>query len=302
MNEYTRPPASGGISSSMGRTRIGANASWTDTRGWKANGVALPTPLLVFGYKMIVRRWKDNWPIDITTYPLPDVDQLNSQIPIEQWELGRDNKPRPPYALTYVIYFASMHGAPFTYANSTYGCMLCYTALDESIMVSRLLRGAHVWPIVHPTHCPMRTSYGETIRPHLEIVDWRELPGGSGGLVPQQAAPQLAGPAPAAAAPATPPAQTGHVDPPRDVTPTAAPASSSPASAPATPPPAAAPKLAPAYPPAAQSAAAAAAKAAAAKAPILTGTKPVKPISTAESIADELPSHSAPPKDDGGWR
>src|SRR5262249_23066936 len=133
MNEYTRPSASGGITSSTGRTLIGSAASWTDTAGWKANGVVLPTPLLVFGYKTIVRRWKDNRPIDITAYPLPDVEQLNSQIPIAQWELGRDNKPRPPYALTYVIYFASMNGALFTYANSTYGCMLCYTALEESI-------------------------------------------------------------------------------------------------------------------------------------------------------------------------
>jgi hypothetical protein len=283
----------------MGRTLIGAVASWTDTAGWKANGIALPSPLLVFGYKTIVRRWQNNRPTDITTYPLPDVEQLNSQIPIEQWEKGRDGKPRPPYALTYIIYFASMNGALFTYANSTYGCMLCYTALEESITVTRLLRGALVWPIVQPSHCPMRTSYGEQTRPLLEIVGWRELPGGSEGLVPQQApaAQQLAGPAPAAASPATSPAaQTGHDDPPWETT-------TAPASPPmGSPPTASAPKLAPAYPRPALSAAAAAAVSAAAKAPILAGAKPVKPITTAEAIADELPAHSAPPKKDDGWR
>src|SRR5262249_43502832 len=151
----------------------------------------------------IVRRWQNNRPIDITEHPLPDVEQLNSQIPIEQWEIGRDGKPRPPYALTYKIYFASMHGALFTYANSTYGCMLCYSALEEAITGRPFLQATCVWPIVRPGHCPMRTSYGDTIRPHLEIVDWRELPGGGGGLVSSQApAPQLTAPIAMAAAPA----------------------------------------------------------------------------------------------------
>jgi len=78
---------------------------------------------------------------------------------------------------------------------------------------------------------------------------------------------------------------------------------SPPPSTPTPAPPTAAPKLAPAYPPAAQSAAAAAAKAAAAQSPLLAKTKPAtKTITVAESIDDELPPHSAPPKDDKGWR
>src|SRR5262249_32013048 len=103
MNEYTRPPASGGITPSLGRSLLGSVAPWTDTAGWKANGMPLPSPLLVIGHQIIVRRWQNNRPIDITEHPLPDVEQLNSQIPIEQWEIGRDGKPRPPYALTYKI-------------------------------------------------------------------------------------------------------------------------------------------------------------------------------------------------------
>jgi len=56
MNEYTRPTSSGGILSGLNRTLMGAVATWTDTAGWQANGVALPSPLLVIGYKIIVRR------------------------------------------------------------------------------------------------------------------------------------------------------------------------------------------------------------------------------------------------------
>jgi hypothetical protein len=287
MNAFPQSSPAAGILSIANRNLLGSVTTWTDTGGWKANGMALPSPLLVIGYQMVVRRWKDNRPIDITTYPLPDVEQLNSQIPVNEWEKGRDGEPRPPYALTYKFYFASMNGALFTYANSTFGCKLCYDALEESVTVRRLLQGVEVWPIVLPSQCPWHNQkYGDILRPHLEIIDWRELPGAGASSVRP-----LTGPTPAAAA--IPPAQTKQDDPPWNPSSTAAPAS----------PSAGTPKLAPIYPPATPSAAAAAAKAAAAQAPLLANTKPVRSVTTAEAIADELPPHSAPPKqDDGGWR
>jgi hypothetical protein len=142
-------------------------------------------------------------------------------------------------------------GALYTYAHDTYGALLAYTALEEQIAVMRMLRGEHVFPMVHLERRPWKSAvYGMQMRPHLQPTgDWRS-PGGFQS-VPQSPTPQLLGPATAAAPAAAP---------------TAAPA------APTAPPPPAA-----ASPPAASAST------------ILDHMKPVKPVTVAELIADELP-------------
>jgi hypothetical protein len=208
--------------------------------------------MLVIGYTTIIRRWVDRRPIDITEHPLPDPVVLNAEIPTEQWEIGMDGRPRPPYAMTYVIYMvdAEKTGAVYTFANSTFGSMLCYTNLEEQVAVMRMLRGAHVFPIVRLSKRPMKTAYGMKTRPALEIVDWR-APGSDGGggipAVSPSPTPQLTGPLAAT--------------PPTAATSAASAVAPAPAAAPATPP----------------------------QSPILDAMKPVKPISVAEVIADELP-------------
>jgi len=182
----------------------------------------------------------------------------------------------------YLVHEAT--GRLHTFAHDTYGTLLCYEAIKEQCFVKQWLTGTFVMPIVQLEKAPWKSAkYGMQMRPHFEPIEWREPPrAGGGNLVQQTSTPQLSGPAPT---------QTADEPPPWEAP---------------TPAPTPAPARAPAYPPAAQSAAAAAAKAAAAiaaKAPLLAGTKPAaKPITVAESIADELPSHSAPPKDDKGWR
>jgi hypothetical protein len=212
--------------------------------------------MLVLGLTTVLRRWKDNRPEYITEHPLPDPGELNRAIPIEQWELGLDGKPRPPWTLTYVIYLVELTtGALFTYAHDTFGAMQAYNALEERIAVMRVLRGEYVFPVVRLEKRPWKSAtYGMQMRPHLEPTgDWRSP--GSFQSVPQSPTPQISGPVTA-----TPPAST-------PTTP------ATPASTPSTPP---------APPPAA-----------AASAPpsstILDHTKPVKPVTVGELIADELP-------------
>jgi hypothetical protein len=213
--------------------------------------------MLVIGYTTVLRRWKDNKPDYLTEHPLPDPKQLNAAIPVEEWEIGLDGNPTPPWKLTFVIYMvdAGKTGGLFTYAHDTYGAMLCFNNLEEAIGVMRLLRGEHVLPIVHLEKRQWKSrKYGMQTRPHLQPIEWRTPGGGGPTLAPQSPTPQLAAPA---TAPATAPAPAP--------TPTPAPAP--------TPTPTRVPA------PAATST----------TSPVLDNTKPVAPVTVAELIADELP-------------
>jgi hypothetical protein len=230
----------------------GTIARWASSTGWvDRDGLPLPETMLVIGYITVLRRWKNKRPEYITEHPLPDPDVLNAAIPISEWEIGLDGKPTRPWKLTYVIYLVDLKtGALFTYAHDTYGAMQAYNALEEQIAVMRMLRGEHVFPIVHLEKRPWKSqTYGMQMRPHFQVVDWRA----SGGtpVISPAPTPQLTGPAAV-----TPPTSTPTT-------------SATPPSAPATP---TAPPVA-----------------AAASSPILDAMKPVKPVTVGEVIADELP-------------
>jgi len=255
------PPSDGGFSSGLPGDRVmrGTFARWSANAGWvDRDGLLLPPIVLVIGYDTVLRRWKDKKPEYITGHPLPDPEQLNAAIPMAEWEIGLDGKPRKPWALTYVIYLVDLNtGALFTYAHDTFGAMLAYNALEERIAVMRVLRGEHVFPIVRLEKRPWKSAtYGMQMRTHLEPTgDWRS-PGGFQS-VPQSPTPQISGPS----AP-TPPTST--------LTTPATPSSTPPATA-------APPATAPTAPPASSGSV------------VLDNTKPVKPVTVGESIADELP-------------
>jgi hypothetical protein len=246
------------------RVTRGTVAQWDETKNWHdRDGLPLPDPMLVVGYITILRRWKDKRPEDITEQPLPDPEQLNNAIPVTEWTKGLDGTPEKPWKRTYVVYLVELKtGSLFTYANSTYGAMLAYTNLEEQIAVMRMLRGEHVYPIVHLEKRPMKTAYGMKTRPHLQPTgDWR-APGGLGAQVtPPSPAPQISGPS----------------------TPTL------PASTPSTPaptPPAS--TLSTPTPPSSATATLATAPPASSASVVLDNTKPVKPVTVGEYIADEL--------------
>jgi hypothetical protein len=259
----------------------GTIARWSNSTGWvDRDGLALPDTMLVIGFITVLRRWKDKRPEYKTEHPLPDVEKLNSAIPVSEWEPGKDGKPRKPWALTYVVYMVELKtGALYTYAHDTYGAMLAYNALEEQIAVSRMLRGEDVFPIVGLDRRQWKSAtYGLQMRPHFQVLGWRATGGAS--FMPPPPTPQLSGPTPTDAAipESTPPAA-----------PTAAPATApgAPANAPAAAP--GAPTTAPAAAPATTPAAATAPPTTPSASVVLDHTKPVKPISAAEFISDELP-------------
>ena len=165
-------PVSSGLPLGLSSDRVtrGTPGRWAEITGWvDRDGLPIPSPVMIVGYITILRRWKDNKPEDITEHPLPDPEELNATIPQSEWDIGLDGKPRKPWARTYVIYMVNLkNGALFTYANSTFGAMQCYTNLEEQVAVMRMLRGEHVYPIANLDRRPMKTAFGMKTRPHLE--------------------------------------------------------------------------------------------------------------------------------------
>jgi hypothetical protein len=207
------------------RVLLGTTALWNPEVKWHdRDGLPIPPgPKLVLRMFTILRRWVDKMPVDITQYPLPDVDALNATIP-KPWPPGLNGQEEPPWATYYVIQFCDPQtGALYTFANKTYGSKLAYERLEEQVAVTRALRGADLVPVVLLDQAPMKTvNFGMKSRPHLKVIEFK-VPLGGGGegdgqLMPKAPTPQLSGPTGAAV----------HAPNPA---PSAAPASAAPASA-----------------------------------------------------------------------
>ena len=68
---------------------------------WKdRDGITPPDNLMAMGTARCLQCWKDRQPLDTIVEtadePLPNADDLNSQIPEAEWEMGLDGKPKPP--------------------------------------------------------------------------------------------------------------------------------------------------------------------------------------------------------------
>ena len=153
-NDLTHEPeADDGFSNSSrsGRVGRGSYLRWNDTQGWRdRDGLPAPSPLLVVGVNEIVRRWKDGMAEDIIDKPLPNPEQLNAAIPVNEWEKGRDDKPRPPWAHNVVVYLVSLAtGETYTYAAPTVGAHMAHDALKEAVITMRALRGTKCMPVVN---------------------------------------------------------------------------------------------------------------------------------------------------------
>jgi hypothetical protein len=153
----------------------GAIVKFVDGK-WTMGGEPWPadTRVIVVDGLRAIQRWQAQKPIEtFMDLPLPDLDNLNSKIPEEQWETDRDGNLRKPYQLNHVIYLLDpLTAAKFTSINSTIGQKVAYERLQDSIKMMRKLRGAHVSPIVKLSTTMMKTKRGLKQRPDLVIVDW----------------------------------------------------------------------------------------------------------------------------------
>lgn len=161
---------------------------------WAARDeLELPANLIAVQTAQAVQRWKDSRPAEtITTPPLPDVEYLNMQIPVETWEEGLDGKPRPPWQHEHIAYLLDPETAAlYTFINSTYGAALAVRELRDRVKMMRALRGEKVVPVVELASKPMKTKFGTKLRPFFKITDWRELSGQTMQPVPAPVAPPV---------------------------------------------------------------------------------------------------------------
>jgi hypothetical protein len=154
-----------------------------DGRWRDRDGLEPPSELLVVGTTRVLQCWgkeRDllDQVIEQPGEPLPDVADLNTQIPREEWGKGLDGNPRPPWSLNWAVYLIDPASASvFTFLNSTVGARIAVERLQDKMKWMRVMRGANVTPIIKLDSRPMQTKMGEKMRPEFTVVDWRKLNG-----------------------------------------------------------------------------------------------------------------------------
>jgi hypothetical protein len=189
--EYTM---SNEVVSETPRVIIGVVLKCRDGHWEDRDGLKPPDPLLVMGTGKCLQCWQEQQPVETIIErpgePLPDVRELNAKVPETEWEMGLDGKPRPPWALNWIVYLMNpTTGDTWTFINSTTGARIAYERLHDKFTWMRALRGKNVVPVVELDSRPMKTKFGTKMRPEFRIIEWRDLPGGDGGGVPQIAPP-----------------------------------------------------------------------------------------------------------------
>jgi hypothetical protein len=142
--------------------------------------------LVAMGTTTIIQCWQDKMPVD-TIYetpgqPLPDVDELNAQIPRNEWPIGVNGEPQGPWQLQRLLYLLDPATAnKFTFATGTIGGAIAISKLKECVTDYRRLQGEGVCAVVTLANAPFKTKYGMKVRPSLRIVGWHHFGNGGGG-------------------------------------------------------------------------------------------------------------------------
>lgn len=157
------------------------------------DGISIPqeAQMLALATRQVLQRWHDQTPVEtITKHPLPDVEELNAQIPQDEWEEGLDGNPRAPWVRQHIVYLLDPHDASlFTFINSTVGAQIAVERIAEKMKWMAALRGERVVPLVKLDTKPMTTRFGQKMRPEFTVIDWRKIGVDLRGEVAPQIAP-----------------------------------------------------------------------------------------------------------------
>jgi hypothetical protein len=105
---------------------------------------------------------------------LETIDELNAEIPQDQWEQGL-NGPRPPWSHVFAVYLLDLDdGSIYTALNSTTGMAAAYRALKEQVRWKRAICGQAVNPIVTLGN-QLHSKKWKKLRPSFDPVEWRNL-------------------------------------------------------------------------------------------------------------------------------
>jgi hypothetical protein len=146
------------------------------------NGGNFPpkTQLLALSTATALQHWQDGLPVETIVKtpgkPFPSVAKLNEAIPANTWELGIDDKPRPPWVLVEAVYLLDPKTAAiYTHINSTVGTSIAVRNLRDKVKMMRMLRNSKVVPLVELDSRPMPTKRGIKMRPEFTIIEWLDF-------------------------------------------------------------------------------------------------------------------------------
>jgi hypothetical protein len=152
--------------------------TWTTREG---TTIAPDLALLALDTNQALQCWKDQTPVETIIKrlgeALPDIDELNAEIPESEWDMGLDGKPREPWQLQHIVYLMNPVDAEmFTAINSTIGMRIAVEDLAAKVHRMRFIKGGlRIRPMVVLKAKPMKTRFGLKQRPHFEIIEWRDL-------------------------------------------------------------------------------------------------------------------------------
>lgn len=155
--------------------------------------------LIVIDILRIVQKWVDGNPVEtIILEPgqrFPNIEDLNAQVPKEEWREGPDGRPRGPWQAQHVVRMLNPADMTrYSYPTGTVGGAIAVRDLVDRTNWMRKFRGEHVYPVVTLADTYMRTRFGGRQRPHFDIKRWVAAPGDGDRALPPPGTPRLAGP------------------------------------------------------------------------------------------------------------
>jgi hypothetical protein len=148
---------------------------------WTIRGDSAPIDgrkLVAVGTQALWQKWENLKPTaHILREPdkqLPERDELDDNDESE-WETGPDGQPKDPWSSTRLVYLLDPETAEmFTFSTSSWGGRSAVSELGDQIMRMRCGKPNAV-PLVELCASPMITKFGRKSKPHLKVIDWRNV-------------------------------------------------------------------------------------------------------------------------------
>jgi hypothetical protein len=143
-------------------------------------GLALPDKFLALTQIEALQRWSKDNMLEEVILPQPgeelgDVEQLNSQVPREQWRENFNGELQGPWSHAYFVHLLDPKFAGlFTYVTSTIGGRIAWHRLRDRVQWMAALRGFNALPVVTLSSWSMKTKFSPTGRPAPEfvVIEW----------------------------------------------------------------------------------------------------------------------------------
>ena len=171
------------------RVIVGAFVQFVDSAGgWRLHEGKIPLPrgrqYLGLLTRRANQRFVDNIPEVMAEVPggpeLPDVDDLNAEIPQSEWPVGLSGKPEPPWRREYVLHFLDiLNLSVMTFSNSTIGARRAVTDLEDRWEWAKVLYGSDVLPTFELGETVFPTSFAVRQRPVFDVKTWRRFSDGA---------------------------------------------------------------------------------------------------------------------------